>query len=374
VSILRPLRVVVIGPLRFPIHPPHAGGLEAAVWAETVALRRRGHHVTLIGVRGSDFVERGSVFELPPLEWPDDGDRTDDAYPESHERLSVPALDHALNAIMSNAGRYDVVSNHCLHPLPIRRAPTLGVPMVTTLHTPPDEAFVAAHTDAGGAGSVFVSVSEHTRRVWARVGVPSAVLANGVDPTQWPEGPGGERLVWFGRVVPEKAPHLAVQVARILRRPLVLAGRIGDQRYADDVLFPLLGDGVKYVGVLPPVDLAGLVGGSAAAIATPAWEEPFGLIAPEALITGTPFVGFAIGGVPEIAARSVGMELVAPGDVAEMAVRVDRLIARSASDPSFRRTIRAHAVRQFSIDARISALEERFASLIEEAPIEERSA
>ena len=50
------LRVVVIAPLRFPIRRPHAGGLESAVWSEVTALRARGHEVTFIGVRGSDFV------------------------------------------------------------------------------------------------------------------------------------------------------------------------------------------------------------------------------------------------------------------------------------------------------------------------------
>ena len=40
---------------------------------------------------------------------------------------------------------------------------------------------------------------------------------------------------------------------------------------------------------------------------------------------GTPVVSFAVGGVPEIAARTVGMELVAPGDVAAMSERVEHL-------------------------------------------------
>ena len=49
------LRVVVIAPLRFPIRPPHSGGLESAVWSEVTGLRARGHDVTLVAVEGSDF-------------------------------------------------------------------------------------------------------------------------------------------------------------------------------------------------------------------------------------------------------------------------------------------------------------------------------
>ena len=106
------------------------------------------------------------------------------------------------------------------------------------------------------------------------------------------------------------------------------------------------------------------MGRSAAALSTPAWAEPFGLVAPEALMCGTPVVSFAVGGVPEVAVRTVGMELVPPGDLSAMAERVDHLITRSAEDASFRRRIRASAVRRFSLDARIEALESRFAELV----------
>ena len=288
-------------------------------------------------------------------------------YPHSYEATTVPALERALEAIAHAPARFDVISNHCLHPLPIRRSAELGVPMVTTLHTPPDPAFVAAHLAAGAAGSAFLSVSEFTRREWFRAGVHSDVLPNGVDPAAWPEGGGGDALVWFGRIVPEKAPHLAVEVARRLGRRLTIAGRIGDRAYAEGVLFPLLDDDISYVGPLAPSRLAELVGRGAATLSTPAWAEPFGLVAPESLMCGTPVVSFAVGGVPEIAARTLGMEIVAPGDLDAMADRTAYLIERTQTDPSFRTRIRAGAGRRFSLNARISALEDRFLQLVETA-------
>ncbi|MET0830408.1 MAG: glycosyltransferase [Microbacterium sp.] len=358
------LRIVVIAPLRFPIRPPHPGGLESAVWSEVTALRRRGHEAVMVAVAGSDFVQPGSPFELPVLDWPAGMLRTDVSYPHSYEATTVPALENALAAIAAASDRFDVISNHCLHPLPIRHASSLGVPMLTTLHTPPDDEIIAAHAAAGPTGSSFVSVSDFTRREWARAGLRSELLANGVDPSAWPEGSGGDHLVWFGRIVPEKAPHLAVEVARRLGRPLTIAGRIGDHDYAAETLFPLLDADISYIGPLAPSPLAQLVGRSAAALSTPAWAEPFGLVAPEALMCGTPVVSFAVGGVPEVAVRSVGMELVAAGDVSAMTDRVEHLIARSIDDVSFRRRIRASAVRRFSLDARMEALESRFAALV----------
>jgi glycosyltransferase involved in cell wall biosynthesis len=365
------LRIAVIAPLRFPIRPPHSGGLESAVWSEVTALRARGHEVTMVAVRGSDFVIPDSPFELPILDWPRGAALSDMTYPLSYEATTVPALERALEALALGAESFDVVSNHCLHPLPLRWAAKLGTPMVTTLHTPPDAAFIAAHATAGPGGSTFLSVSDFTRREWARAGLHSDVLPNGVDPHAWPEGRGGEGIVWFGRIVPEKAPHLAVDVARRLGRPLTIAGRIGDRAYAEHVLLPLIGDDVTVTGPLAPARLAAVVGGGAAALSTPAWAEPFGLVAPEALMCGTPVVSFAVGGVPEIAAGSTGMEIVGAGDVDAMAERAERLIERTAEDASFRRRIRASALRRFSLERRIGVLEDVLTELAAGTPLAE---
>lgn len=365
-SLRPPLRILVIAPLRFPIARPHAGGLESAVWSEVDALRRRGHSVTLAAVEGSDFVERDTVYEIPAMRWPAGSAPTDQTYPPSHDEISVPALARVLDAVAHDIQQYDVISNHCLHPLPLQRAPHLDVPMITTLHTPVDVAFVSAHRAARGGGSAFLSVSEHTRAQWAFAGVPSDLLLNGIDPGAWPAGDGGHGLVWFGRIVPEKAPHLAVDVARRLGRPLTIAGRVGDTAYAERSLLPLLDDDVRYVGPLPSRRLSALVGASAAAIATPAWAEPFGLVGPEALMCGTPFVSFAVGGVPEIARRSVGMAVVPPGDTAAMGEKVQELVARSEQDAEFRPRIREAARHHFSLQTRIERLEASFRAAVDD--------
>jgi len=105
---------------------------------------------------------------------------------------------------------------------------------------------------------------------------------NGVDSRRWPLGPGGAGLVWFGRFTPEKAPHLAVEPALRAHRPLVLAGTLSDSVYFAERIAPRLSDEVRYAGYLDQNALDRLVGGSAAALVTPTWDEPYGLVIAEA--------------------------------------------------------------------------------------------
>lgn len=357
-----PLRVVVVAPLRFPIRQPHAGGLESAVWNEVRTLRARGHEVSLIAVRGSDFLDGGPAeFALPTLDWPEGARATDSHYPDAYLERSVPALDRALDVIARDPARYDVISNHCLHGLPLRRAASLGVPMVSTLHTPLEPELVDAAAHA--RGTRFLAVSAHTRREWAPV-VDATVLPNGIDAADWPFGPGGDGLVWSGRLVPEKAPHLAIEAARMLGRELTIAGRVGDREYAERHVLPHVGDGVRYVGLLDQPALARLIGRSACALGTPAWEEPFGLVGPEALMCGTPVAAFGAGGIREIARTATGMSAVPRGDVAALAEAAERLATRGAAEPGFRVRVRASARRHYGLDTRVDALERVFRSLV----------
>ena len=100
----------------------------------------------------------------------------------------------------------------------------LGTPMLTTLHTPPTPWLESALDVTGSAGTRFAAVSRHTAAAWRHVAPDVTVVPNGVDFRRWPLGPGGDNLVWFGRITAEKAPHMAIAAARRADLPLVLAG------------------------------------------------------------------------------------------------------------------------------------------------------
>lgn len=362
-----PLRIAVIAPVRYPISQPHAGGLESALWNRVATLRDRGHRVTLCAVDGSDFLDGGPAqFRLPKLHWPDPSIATDITYPPGYLALVQAAQREALEYLELHARDFDLIDNHCLHGLPLEWADRIALPMVTSLHTPVLPEIVEAYR-ASSRASGFLAVSSHTAREWADVGIHAAVLPNAIDTDLWGLGRGGDAVVWFGRIVPEKGPHLAIDAARLAGRRIVLAGRIGDHDYADREVWPRLGDDAVYLGELAQAELATVVGSSACVVATPIWEEPFGLVLAEAAATGTPVVAFETGGVPEVLAGIRGSRMVPTGDVAAMAAAIVDATGRSTMRR--RRRTRRDTVDRFALSSRIVQLEEHYRRIIAEQPV-----
>ncbi len=369
---LETLRILVIAPARHAVRQPHAGGLEAAVWDRVRWLRGRGHEVTLAAAAGSDFLGPSSAFTLPSPAWDDPASLSDTAYPDGYPLVLERAMDRLLRVVGSPSRPFDVVDNHSLDPAPILWSRDAGVPVVTTLHTPPLPGMVAAGRAVHDAPHRFVAVSGHTARAWSAEGIDAFVFPNGVDTDRWSRGRGGASWVWFGRIVPEKAPHLAMDAARRAGAHIVLAGRVGDVAYFDREIAPRLGGGAQYVGPLRQPELCALVGGSAVALVTPVWEEPFGLVGAEALSTGTPVVAFAEGGVPEVLHGLPGTAVVPPGDVDALALAASEL-ALLGTDPPSRRQVRRAAVRRHALSRRHRDVE-RVLAFTAKAPVPQTAA
>ncbi|WP_225310269.1 glycosyltransferase [Microbacterium testaceum] len=365
----RPLRVLVVAPSRYPLRQPHAGGLEATVWDRVRWLRARGHQVTLCAAEGSDFLDDMPEFQLPTPEWTRPEHASDTEYPLGYADAVDAAFDAARERLIADRHLFDVVDNHSLHPAPIRWSAEADIPVVTTLHTPPLEPLLEAAAEVAGAAHRFLAVSQATARAWSVEGVDAFVFPNGIDTDQWVRGAGGPSWVWSGRVVPEKAPHLAIEAARHAGAHIVLAGRIGDVDYFEQEIVPRLGVHARYVGPLRQPDLCRLVGSSAVALVTPMWEEPFGLVIAEALATGTPVAAFDIGGVSEVLAEMPGSTTVMPGDVVALAKAAAHLAAEGVREPLTRVWTRHAAVKRHSLAQRYREVERVLAHVAQPAGV-----
>lgn len=354
------MRIAVIASSRFPIAEPFAGGLEANVWHLTRQLGRRGHKVTLFAAPGSDrglaadslrvsqvklSRQSRADISMPPIK----------AMEEHHAYLSL-----MLDLIGARAGDFDLVHNHSLHYLPIAMAPALRIPMVSTLHTPPTPWLESAMQTESRSPVRFVAVSDHTERAWRHATGRISVVRNGVDVSLWRPRPGGGPLIWSGRIVREKGTDLAIAAAALAGWPLQIAGPIVDQAFFDDQVVPHLGSGVSYLGHLPQHELAAAVGGASAALVTPRWNEPYGLVVAEALACGTPVAAFARGGIPEIVTRQSG-RLVAADDVSALAAVVPTVVGLS------RKAARARAVTACSLESMVGRYEGVYAEVLRTA-------
>ena len=354
------LRVALIASNRFPIRQPFAGGLEAHVFALARGLAARGHRVSLFAAPDSDPALDCRTLDVRPLGL-SEAARRDVSMPSG----TFMADHHAYLSLMlwmagPGAAEFDVIHNHSLHYLPVAMASALSTPMLTTVHTPPTPWLESAIDASDHQHARFAAVSRHTAKSWQHIAGHVTVVPNGIDTQQWPLGPGGPILVWFGRITPEKAPHLAIAAARRSGRPLVLAGPICDQDYFAGQVAPLLQDDIRYAGHLDHDRLARLVGTAGAALVTPTWDEPYGLVVAEAMACGTPVVAFARGGIPELITEESG-RLVDADDTDAMAAAITEAVCLP------RGPVREHAVAHCSSTAMVAAYCGLYSQMIEES-------
>lgn len=156
------MRLCVIGPSRFPISEPFAGGLEAHTHALVSALTARGHEITLFAAAGSDPDLRIEFLDVPVFEMSGAARRDVGSPPEQWMAEHHAYLSLMLDLAESGHRKYDAVLNTSIHHLPIAMSRLLQVPLVTTLHTPP-VGWIESAIRVRGERTRFIAVSAHTR-------------------------------------------------------------------------------------------------------------------------------------------------------------------------------------------------------------------
>lgn len=307
------MKIAVLAHLKYPIRQPYAGGLEMHTHLLTVALKRRGHTVTL-------FASRGSDPDLTPVML---CDATGDALKDPEREIAIDQAEHdAYRAIMDRVaiGGFDLVHNNAPHDVPLRESARLGIPFVTVLHTPPFASLVAG-VMAADPTMAFLAVSPSLAQEWSEIVPGLQVVGNGVDLSTFAYAPTPNdppHAFWSGRIVPEKGLHLAIDAARAVGLPLHFAGPRLNPGYWDAEIAPRLGPDLRHLGHLSHRDLARHIGQARVAVVSPRWEEPFGLVVAEALACGTPVAAFRRGAMPDILDVSCG-RLAAADDAADLA-------------------------------------------------------
>ncbi len=175
-----------------------------------------------------------------------------------------------------------------------------------------------------------VANSEAVRRKLEEAGIgPAEVVRNGV-----PSGPEPAALsdqptvVFAGRLVREKGAHVLLRAfAKANLGRLLIAGD-GPEREALRRLAAELGieDRVCIAGRLPQGDLEKRFLGAWAQVVPSLWAEPFGFVAPEAMMRGTAVIASHAGGLAEVVEHGRTGLLVASGDIEGLAGALTQIL------------------------------------------------
>lgn len=345
------MRIALLAHVRQPIAQPFMGGMEAHSFHLAEGLRARGHDVVLFASGDSD-----PRFTIDPV-LPQHHDRT---FPGAEHRADPALIAHidagyaaALDRIA--AGGFDVVHNNSLSRLPLERRRTAAVPTLTSLHVPPYDALRWFVQDSPAPRHRLTVTSQAHLRAWWPDGAPPevSVVHNGIDPEAWPYQERGDgSAVWSGRITPVKGTHLAIAAARRAGIALTLFGSIEDDLYWRERVLPLLGGQIRYGGHLDGHALAAEMGKASVLLFTPCWDEPFGLVAIEAMACGLPVASIAMGAAREIIGEA-GI-FAALGDEAALTEAIGEALAIPRERP------RDRILRMFTRDLWLDGCERLF--------------
>ncbi|KPP96180.1 glycosyltransferase [Erythrobacter sp. HL-111] len=349
------MKIAVIAHIRHPIAEPFMGGMEAHCRMLCDGLRARGHEVTLFAAARSVDEALEPICEAP----------YEDVLPWSVWRGSAELASYQRAAFARAweriiAGGFDVVHNNSLHPEIIDWAVRDVMPCVTSQHVPPFGAMREAVARAADLPHLAATLASRSQLdLWEpHVRSRMAVVHNGVACDQWtPAGEPEEHFVWVGRITPTKGTAEAARAAHRAGLPLRIFGPVEDARYFEEEVCPHLSDGVEFHGHVCADRLRSVVARARAALVTPLWDEPFGLVAAEALACGTPVCAFDAGALGEVVG-DCGF-VVPRGDVESLALSMGRI------DRIDRTACRDRALARFSRDAMIEGYEACYRAAID---------
>lgn len=299
------MRVALIAPPWLPVPPVAYGGTEAAIDVLSRGLAQRGHDVLLVttgDAERSPGVEHASVFDVPVA-----------GLGSSREAASAPVLvrtaevEHAVfGHVVATEWGADIIHDHTVSGPAFgaaRRSAGLGPPVVTTHHGPFDDR----------VGTVFVALSHFVPLIAlsqshadAATGAHvAAVVHHGVDTERYRPALTAptDAALFVGRLSPDKGIEVAIAAARRAGVELLIAAKMredAEHEYFTNRIEPLLGDGVTFVGEVSRSELAPLMARSRCLLNPIRWNEPFGMVAIEALACGLPVITTPFGAMVEL--------------------------------------------------------------------------
>jgi UDP-glucose:tetrahydrobiopterin glucosyltransferase len=259
---------------------PYRSGIEAFMVSLANQLIAEGHQVDIIAQEAGSHVKFGLINPFGATSLPG-------FLKNLKEEAEFQKLD---------ADAYDMIHFNMFYPHLLSAGLQLKKPVFLTLHSPADNKRIKAYQKLARKGEItFVAISRRMKQHWDKaLGLNMPMINNGINLNLWSSNRSrtGKYLLWSARINKEKNLVVAISLAKYMKLPLMIAGRIVDQHYFETLIKPHLNDQIQYVGHITQRELSNLAANASAYLATATWQEPFGLAALEMLASGVPVVGF----------------------------------------------------------------------------------
>lgn len=304
--------------------PPHGyGPWELVTSLLTEALVARGVEVTLFATLDSqtegtlDGVVARGYSEDPNID------------------AKVAELRHIAH-LFERAHDFDIIHNQADF-VPLAFSRLVETPIVTTIHGFSSDRILPAYRDYNDRVG-FVAISESDRHPDLTY---AATIHHGIRLDDFGfNAVGGDDLLFFGRIHPDKGAGDAIRAARTSGHKLVMAGLVQDQGYHEREVSPSIdGDRVRHLGMVEGARRAEVLGSAKALLHLIGFDEPFGLSVVEALACGTPVIAYNRGSMPELIDHGVTGFLVESFDEAVAAIarigEIDRAACRRSAEQRF---------------------------------------
>src|SRR5688572_10984891 len=278
------MRIAMLAPISWRTPPHHYGPWELVTSLLTEELVARGVDVTLFAT--ADSVTAGTLASVCPRPYSED--------PSIDAK--VWELLHVAQ-VFERAGEFDLIHNQADF-VPLAFSRLVNTPIVTTIHGFSSERIVPVFKRYQDRVS-YVAISAANRHPELSY---AATIHHGIVLDEFPFDPvGGEDLLFFGRIHPDKGAADAIAAARRAGRRLVMAGIVQDQGYYEREIAPAIdGQRVIYNGPIGGVTRGQTLGSARALLHLINFDEPFGLSVIEAMACGTPVIARNRGSMVEL--------------------------------------------------------------------------
>lgn len=353
------MRIAILGSVALPVPPPAQGGTEWIAYFQAKGLSKYGHKVILFAAHGSktgDYelieVGKGDTVAGSAL-----NKEKSDLNIESSRALRRENiyLGEVIEQLIKRKDDYDIILNNMRGEavlLPI--AKMLNKPLVNVMHLPlfPElaEAFKTYNTN-------IITISNAQRKGFDNLNY-LATVNNCVDTDKFTfNGKPDDYMLMMGTIGRHKNQVGAINVAKETGMKLVLAGKIRDQDYFEELKKDIDGTQIRWVGEMAFEEKLKLYQNAKVFIFPILWEEPFGLVMIEAMACGVPVVAYNNGAISEVVVSGVNGFVVESGSEKDMITAVNNIAVINRTD------CRKYVEEHFTVEKMVSDYEKALQSI-----------